>query len=135
MLGNRDNHPLFTPEFILPSQFFTQSYPVRTPETRLMLAVLLQVWKDYTLPQHAPGRRSNRLSAEAITYIMSTDVTWPFSFEPICNSLGIDPGWLRRGLLQSEAAIDVRLYERRTVELAGRWPQRRLQHAGTLPSA
>ena len=34
----------------------------------------------------------------AIAYVASTDRTWPFSFENVCEALGLDPTVLRQEL-------------------------------------
>ena len=45
------------------------------------------------------GSISNRqLFAEALEWVDSADKTWLFSFENICDTLEIDPSYVRRGL-------------------------------------
>jgi hypothetical protein len=69
-----------------------------------MLAVLedaVLVYQRYALARD-PEKRQER--KEAGDWIESADVTWPFSFENICNVLGIDPEYVRNGL----RATDVR---------------------------
>jgi hypothetical protein len=34
----------------------------------------------------------------AVEYVASTDRSWPFSFENLCEALGVDPGGLRQAL-------------------------------------
>lgn len=103
------------PQSLLPDQYF--SGEARTPgldgERRLMLAVLedaVIVYQRYALARD-PEKQQER--KEAGDWIDSVDVTWPFSFENICNVLGIDPEYIRSGL----RATDVR-------RRAGTFPQR-----------
>jgi hypothetical protein len=45
------------------------------------------------------GTHTNLQGArQAIAYVASTDRAWPFSFENLCESLGMDAGWLRQKL-------------------------------------
>jgi hypothetical protein len=45
----------------------------------------------------APFDRKAYESAKA--YLTSTDRTWPFTFENVCDALGLDAGSLRRRLI------------------------------------
>ncbi|MCI0347479.1 MAG: hypothetical protein L0221_18905, partial [Chloroflexi bacterium] len=42
-----------------------------------------------------------RAAREAETWIRSTDLDWPFSFENVCAMLDLDAGRLRTALLQT----------------------------------
>jgi len=68
----------------------------REPQTRLMLAVLQTVVDDYAV------RRDPRAYAAARAYVESTDRTWPFSFENLCEAVGLDADSLRSGLARNE---------------------------------
>jgi hypothetical protein len=73
------------------------------PHKRLMAAVLCAVVDDYQGVgyQRRSGRRRATHPAgvrEAIAYVASTDREWPFSFENLCDALGIDPGCVRQEL-------------------------------------
>ena len=75
----------------------------REPQTRLMLAVLQTVVDDYRGSRYrqAAGfavRRDPRTYAAARAYVESTDRTWPFSFENLCEAVGLDAGSLRTEL-------------------------------------
>ena len=92
---------LFTPDIVLPEQF-TQG--VRrdsyiSGEKALMLAVLEDGIRCFQ--EHLRNPRSNPrlLSQEAETWIKSVDYDWPFSFNNVCETLGIDPDALRSSLL------------------------------------
>ena len=90
----------FEPETILPSQLLDASHlgAARQPEKRLMLAVLEDAVGTFQKYAGATSRRSRRLHAEAEEWFADQDVTWPFAFRNICQALGLEPEWLRRGL-------------------------------------
>ena len=50
-----------------------------------------------------PVRDRARLAAEAEQWIRSTDRRWPFSFESVCDTLSLDPAYLRQQLLRMVA--------------------------------
>jgi hypothetical protein len=73
------------------------------PQKRLMLAVLQTVLDDCEdLTGTRPARRSlpadRRAHLEARAYLESPDRSWPFSFENICEAVGLDANGIRRGL-------------------------------------
>lgn len=88
------------PETVLPSQFFDRFKIDASlqPEKRLMLAVLEDAVGTFQKYAGATTRRSRRLHAEAEEWFADPDVTWPFAFRNICQALGLEPEWLRRGL-------------------------------------
>ena len=88
-----DQWEIIAPETVLPSQFFDCRIVVVQPEKRLMLAVLESaIW---VLLHRRLGR--GRV-AEAERWVASDSTDWPFAFINVCQALGLDPGYLRRGL-------------------------------------
>ena len=91
---------LFEPDALLPAQFyaaFRGGSAVRG-EKRLMLAVLqdaLDCYQKYAFAKDGHGRQ---LFADADTWVSSEDRDWYFSFENICETLDINPAYLRRGV-------------------------------------
>ena len=87
---------LFTPDTILPSQFFRGSgWRARLQgEQRLMLAVLEDAIHVYCKDSAIPGR----LFRQAEEWIESEDDSWIFSFACICAALELDANYIRRGL-------------------------------------
>ena len=89
---------------LLPVQYLAKQGKGRgAPQTRLMVAVLQTVVDDYrgSTYRHAagfPAHRDRRAYAAACAYVASTDRTWPFSFENLCDALGLDAGSLRAEL-------------------------------------
>jgi len=91
---------LFEPDALLPAQFYTAfrgGSGVRG-EKRLMLAVLqdaLDCYQKYAFCTDGQGRQ---LFADADGWISCEDRNWYFSFENICETLEINPNYLRRGV-------------------------------------
>jgi hypothetical protein len=90
---------------MLPVQYLRQADArLMEPQKRLMLAVLQAVVDDC---QAGPGRReaghatpNGRAFQDASAYLQSTDRTWPFSFENLCEAIGLDADALRRELTE-----------------------------------
>jgi len=96
---------LFAPDIVLPEQFFEgarrDSYI--SGEKALMLAVLEDGIRCFQ--EHLRNPRSNPrlLSEQAEAWIRAVDYEWPFSFNNVCETLGIDPSALRGALLAWKA--------------------------------
>lgn len=76
---------------------------VAEPCRRLMAAVLQTVVDDSRGSAYRQSvGYSTPIDAEsahrAIAYVSSTDRSWPFSFENLCDALGLDIGCLRQQL-------------------------------------
>jgi hypothetical protein len=92
---------LFQPDTLLPTQYFDRMRRRRTEydgERRLMIAVLEDAVDVYRKQHGAQDPRGRVLFEEAAEWIESTDQTWIFSFENICDVLDIDSAYVRRGL-------------------------------------
>lgn len=93
---------LFQPDTLLPAQFL-DTYRRKAhlePETSLMLAVLedaVACFQKYALARDEHGLE---LFREAEEWILQKDTAWLFSFDNICESLGINPDYLRAGLVR-----------------------------------
>jgi hypothetical protein len=91
---------LFEPDALLPAQFyaaFRGGSAVRG-EKRLMLAVLqdaLDCYQKYAFARDVHGRQ---LFVDADSWIACDDRDWYFSFENICETLEINPEYLRKGV-------------------------------------
>ena len=73
------------------------------PHKRLALAVLQTVVDDcqgssYRRAAGCAPRLDQRAYLEARAYLASTDRSWPFSFENLCDALGLDADGLREEL-------------------------------------
>lgn len=92
---------LFQPDLILSAQYFDnlRKKTLLEPEQRLMLAILEDGVNCYRENLHARGGRGKRAFDEAAAWIGRIDFDWIFSFENVCDALGIKPDYVRRGLL------------------------------------
>jgi hypothetical protein len=86
------------------------------PQKRLMVAVLQTVLDDvrgsaYRSAAGLPAPADRRAYEQARAYLVSTDRTWPFSFENICEAIGLDPHGLRAelgGAVASQVSVRTR---------------------------
>ena len=86
---------------MLPIQYLRQAgQRAAEPQKRLMLAVLQTVVDDVV--SGAAGRATvlcdARAYEQALAYVDSRDRHWPFSFENICETIGLDAEGIRRTL-------------------------------------
>ena len=91
---------LFQPDTLLPSQYFDRlrSRASVDGERRLMVAILEDAVDVYRKQLGARDRKRRQLFEDAEAWIESADRSWIFSFENICDVLGIDASYLRKGL-------------------------------------
>ena len=98
---------LFQPDPVLPAQYFEtfgRKMPL-APEKTLMLAVLedgIRCFQKYALARNSKGKR---LFREAENWILEEDGDWLFSFENICAVWGLDPNYIRHGLIQGREKL------------------------------
>jgi hypothetical protein len=70
------------------------------PEERLMLAILEDAIRCFQTHHSAQCGNSKRLFEEVRRWIFHTGDDCVFGFENICSVLGLNPGYIRRGLVQ-----------------------------------
>ena len=91
---------LFEPDTLLPAQYFAafsrEGGMVR--ERRLMLAVLQDAVECYQKYALARDPRGVELFRDASQWIESGERDWPFSYENVCEVLGLNPEYIRKGL-------------------------------------
>lgn len=94
---------LFEHDTMLPVQFFGRFCGNGQPtgEERLMLALLEDAANVYC--GRLGGRAGLRELREVERWLASTDLSYVFSFERICQTLDLDPGYIRLGLRRSRA--------------------------------
>ena len=97
---------------LLPTQYVQQAGArLVEPRKRLMLAVLMSAVSDcqQRMEQRAGAGSSSarRAMVDAVAYVTSTDRSWPFSFENLCEAVGVDAVWLRRKLQDAWATRSV----------------------------
>ena len=91
---------------VLPAQLFSE-FPgdgVLPGEKRLMLAVLEDAIATVVKHRSAIDPRARRLLAETAGWLASSDIESPFSFVNVCETLGLDPSYLRRGIARLAAS-------------------------------
>lgn len=98
----RNTHSLFHSDPLSSNEFF-ETFKQRLylePERFLMLAVLQDAIT--CLEKYAAFRSggNKRLFDEARDWILSEDGDWLFSFNNVCEAVGLDPGYVRRRLIQ-----------------------------------
>jgi len=99
--------PAFEPDTLLPIQFAgrTGSRRSQVGEFRLMSAILEDAVDMYRKHADADRGRKLELFDEAEAWIESTDHTWVFSFQNICDMLDLDADYLRTGLRAHKARV------------------------------
>lgn len=87
------------PDVLLPEQYLDRivGQASDVPEKRLMLAVLVDA--ALQLRKH-----DGPAAAEAAHWVLADDADEPFSFQNVCEALGLDPGYLARGLIGQRLA-------------------------------
>lgn len=91
---------LFEPDVLAPSQFHAvlKSSATPDPERRLMIAVLEDAVSCLAKDPRRCPRQQRTSFEEAYSWVNAVDNGWVFGFTNVCESLGFDPGYLRRGL-------------------------------------
>ena len=107
-----DTYLLFEPDIIVPSQLFAtlpRQAPSKRGEYRLVVAVLKDAIKCFQEHAHARNKSGQRLFDEVQNWITGEDGDTAshaedqvpvFSFEYVCDVLGLDADYLRWGLHQ-----------------------------------
>jgi len=97
---------LFQLDTLLPAQYFEtfrRRVPIE-PEKQLMLAVLADALTCFQKYLEARKRKSKNLFREADEWIFGEDDDHLFSFENVCEVIGLDPPYVRRLLAQWKEA-------------------------------
>lgn len=71
------------------------------PEKVLLLAVLEDAIHAYRKYQKARDRVGKQRFREAKEWIVEGDNDWVFSFNNVCELLGLNPDYVRRGVIES----------------------------------
>ena len=89
------------PDTLLPSQFFgaLRRKAQLDGERRLMVAVLEDAVNCFQKQVHATDPKARQLFLDAKEWITSTDQSLFFSFVNVCETLDLDPNYVREGLL------------------------------------
>jgi hypothetical protein len=79
-----------------------QGRPAETPERRLVAAILRDAIDCYIRDCFTKKRHKKRSFREAEEWFFKGDDFGVFSLENVCGILNIDPGYIRRSLIQYE---------------------------------
>jgi hypothetical protein len=92
---------LLQPDTLLPTQYFAtlRRKGEHEPERRLVIAVLQDAVDCFQKHMLSHDRKARQLFLDAEEWICSSDRSWPFAFENVCDLLQINTEYLRRGLL------------------------------------
>lgn len=111
---------IFVPDVITPEQFYDmrRDDSAIAPVKRLMMAVLEDALRCFQNNADAKGGPRKRLFADAEQWLCGEVGDGPFSFETVCETLGIEPQFLRAGLKewrnQQLAGVSTRRLARRS---------------------
>jgi hypothetical protein len=105
-----------------------RSHPL-SPERELMVAVLEEALADYQRCWKARDKKGMEQFADAQAWILESNSDWIFSFVNCCEALGIEPGYLRRGLLRSKQGKRTRPSSVSAIEREKNQPRRLRQAA------
>lgn len=94
---------LFQPDMLLSAQFESlRRKNLLEPEKRLMLAILEDAVNCFQEKLMAQSGKNRRLFEEAEDWIVEVGGDGLFSFDTICETLEINPEYVRQGLLRWE---------------------------------
>jgi hypothetical protein len=111
MIAIHDTGKLFEPDTILPTQFYAmfKSNQYREPERRLMVAILEDAVSCLSADLRQCNPKQKKQYEEAKHWVTTDEESeWIFSFKNICEILGMDPGYLRRGLIRPKTSSPIR---------------------------
>ena len=87
----------------------------RGAERALLSALLFDGIQAFLTHGLEGARGSKRRYAEALAWVTHRDSDYVFSYESVCEALGVDAKWLRKGLLNLAVskAVEVKKKNRR----------------------
>jgi hypothetical protein len=91
---------LFQPDTIAPAEYFDgfKRKSALEPERELVLALLEDAVLCFQKYLHSTREKEQRLFADTEEWLFGDDREWPLSFLNVCDLLGLEPGYLRKGL-------------------------------------
>ena len=103
------------PESILPAQLYDRPLGGARiqPEKRLQVAVLADAVLTFHRWAGDERARARRLFMETEAWFASDDADGPFAFITICDSLKLDPSYMRRGLRHWRAHLEATAKQKR----------------------
>jgi hypothetical protein len=106
-------HDIFEPDVLLPVQFFARTGQRRqrlSGERRLLIAVMRDALKCFQRYLDARAPKTRALYAAAEAWIMTEGINGDdaFTFDELCDALGMSPAYTRAGLLAWRDAERIR---------------------------
>jgi hypothetical protein len=100
---------IFQTDTLLSKQYFDtfRRNTYLEPEKRLMRAILEDAINCYQDNYISRTGKKKRFFDEVREWIVSMDSDWVFSFEHVCDALGLNAAYIRRGLLQWKPNLGV----------------------------
>lgn len=101
---------IFDPDIVLPAQHFAALQRKKFPsgEHRLLVALIQDAVECFQKHMHARDSKRRQLFLDAQDWIGSEDDRGVFSFNNVCMLLGMNPDYVRQGLLDwSEKSREV----------------------------
>ena len=111
---------LFQPDTLLPEQYldtFRRKLHLE-PEKKLMLAILEDAIACYQKYLSARDSKGKALFSEAAEWVEEKGSASVFSFDSVCETLGLNPDYLRRGLADWKNAALAKHAQARVYRLA-----------------
>lgn len=97
---------LFEPDVVLPSQFMVPDEKgLAGGERRLMAAILSDGIEAYIAQCTSATFERRRGKVDACEWVDTVDYSYVFSFDNVCECLGINPEYLRIGLTRYVEAV------------------------------
>lgn len=92
---------IFEPDILLPIQYFAalKRKKYSCGEHRLLIAIMQDAIECFQKHIHARDSKRRQLYVDAEVWITDLEDEGPFSFTNICELLGMNPDYLRLGLL------------------------------------
>lgn len=124
---------LFQPDTLLPAQYFDtfRRKAHLEPEKALLLAVLedaVACFQKYVSARDGKGKAQFR---EAEAWILEEESDWLFSFGNICDVLGLNPHYVRQGLMRWK---ETKLEASPKAQIYRLTPERGRGRSGVAPS-
>src|SRR5215510_7832496 len=94
-----------------------------SPEHELMAAILEEALADYQRCWKARDKKGKGQFADAQAWILESNSEWIFSFVNCCEALGIEPDYLRQGLLRSNQGKSTRSSSASAIERGRNQPK------------
>jgi hypothetical protein len=104
----------------------SQTNLFQEPEKMLMFTILVDAISRFQTFSAADGTHRPRQFYEAKNWLLSNRQDWPFSYRNVCEALGLDADYLRRGLLRRINLPRPRIHRREM----NRLPLRKAYHSG-----